>query len=350
MSHPDEGLIHAWLDGELDAAESARIESLVKSDPAWAAAAAEARGLIAATSRIVSALDDVPANVIPAARAAEPRTDAKVFPRATKPRGTPWWALRAAAVLVVVAGTVVVMRNATPGAVEAGAGLATSAADLKDSAVAPLAAAPAPGASSAARPAPSVASSADRPAGSRVAEQVAAAPLAAPSRRDAATNRAAAAEADVARQLATEEKAKESESAKLPVAGATAPASVPASVPAAERRALGFAAKTMEDVSAAERCFREPVVANSRELGVMHRVRVGADSVARGAEERLDRARVPADSASRGVEARPRARAEASAEMARRVSVSMRVRGDTLIIVGADGSTMRALRVSCPSP
>lgn len=312
MSHPDEGLIHAWLDGELDAAESARIEGLVRSDPAWAAAAAEARGLIAATSRIVSALDDVPAGVIPAARAAEPRVDAKVIPLAAKPRGTPWWALRAAAVLVVVAGTVAVLRNGTPEVVESGARLATSALDLKDSAVAPLAAAP----------------------------------LAAPSRRDAAMNRAAAAEVDVARQLATEEKAKEAESAKLSRAGAAAPASASA----AERRVLGFAAKAMEDVSAAERCFREPVVANSRELGVMHRVRVGADSVARGAEERLDRARVPADSASRGVEARPRARAEASAEMARRVSVSMRVRGDTLIIVGADGSTVRALRVSCPSP
>lgn len=346
MSHPDEGLIHAWLDGELDAAEAARIEELVRSDPAWAAAAAEARGFIAATSRIVRALDDVPANVIPAARAAEPRVDAKVIPLAAKPRGTPWWALRAAAVLVVVAGTVVVLRNGTPEVVEAGAGLATSAMNLKDSVVAPLAATPAPSASSAATTAPSAASSADRPADSRMAEQAAPAPLAVPSRRDAATNRAAAAEVDVARQLATEEKAKQSESAKLSVAGAAAPASVPA----AERRVLGFAAKAMDPVSATEQCFREPVAAGARETGALHRVRVGADSVARVADERLDRARVLADSAARGVEARTRARAEASAEMARRVSVSMRVRGDTLLIGGADGSTVRALRVSCPSP
>ena len=44
MSHPDEGLIQAWLDGELDAAEAARIVRLVREDATWAAAAAEARG------------------------------------------------------------------------------------------------------------------------------------------------------------------------------------------------------------------------------------------------------------------------------------------------------------------
>ena len=55
MPHPDEGLIHAWLDGELDAAESARIEALVRSDPEWASAAAEARGLAAASARIIAA-------------------------------------------------------------------------------------------------------------------------------------------------------------------------------------------------------------------------------------------------------------------------------------------------------
>jgi hypothetical protein len=72
MSRPDEGLIHTWLDGELDAVEAARVEALVKSDPAWAAAAAEARGFVAATARIVSALDDVPANVVPKAKPAAP--------------------------------------------------------------------------------------------------------------------------------------------------------------------------------------------------------------------------------------------------------------------------------------
>ncbi len=315
MSRPDEGLIHAWLDGELDAAESARIEALVQSDPAWSAAAAEARGLIAATSRIVSALDGVPANVIPATRAPETGTTAKVIPLAAKPRGTPWWALRAAAVLVVVAGTVVVMRNGTPEVVEVGAGLATSAVDLKDSAVAPLAAAPTP----------------PRSADARVAQQATSAPRATPLRSDAAAGRASAADADAARQLVAEEKVKEAESAKLSVAGVAAPASAAAG----ERRALGFAAKAVEAVSAAEQCFREPVVANSRELGVMHRVRVDADSVARAADERVQ----------------ARARTETSANLTRPATTAMRVRGDTLIIVGAEGTTpVRALLISCPSP
>ena len=60
MSRPDEGLIHQWLDGECTPEESARLEQLVATDPEWAAAVAEARGLIAASSRIVQSLDAVP--------------------------------------------------------------------------------------------------------------------------------------------------------------------------------------------------------------------------------------------------------------------------------------------------
>jgi hypothetical protein len=100
MPHPDEGLIHAWLDGELDPAEAARVEALVASDAEWAAAAAEARGLIAASARIVGSLDRVPANVIPKAPAA-------------RPTGRPWvW--RAVAVLAVMAGSAVVLKHETP--------------------------------------------------------------------------------------------------------------------------------------------------------------------------------------------------------------------------------------------
>lgn len=323
MSHPDEGLIHAWLDGELDAAEAARIAGLVQSDPAWAAAAAEARGFIAATSRIVRALDDVPANVIPAARTAVPPSEPKVIPLAPKHRGTPWWALRAAAVLVVVAGTVVVMRDGTPEVVEAVPEVAESTDDLKDSAVAPLLSAP-----TAAAPAP------------------ASAPAPAPQlRNDAASRRASVGEADAARQLAVESKAKEAEIAKLSVTAAAPPAlPQPAgaataavgagSAPASERRALGFAAKSMDQASPSEQCFREQVVSGARELGAMHRVRVAADSTARAANETL----------------RARARVEASADLAPSASRSLRVHGDTLIIIGAEGLTVRALRVSCPSP
>ena len=106
MPHPDEGLIHAWLDGELDAAESARIEALVRSDPEWAAAAAEARGLVAASARIIAALDDVGGT----SRPGEATAPAGMAPR----RRRPWWMMRAAALLVVVAGTAIVLRRTAP--------------------------------------------------------------------------------------------------------------------------------------------------------------------------------------------------------------------------------------------
>lgn len=67
MEHIDEGTIHAWLDGALPADEGGRIEEHVTSCAACAAAVAEARGLIAASSRILAALDDVPGGVIPVA-------------------------------------------------------------------------------------------------------------------------------------------------------------------------------------------------------------------------------------------------------------------------------------------
>jgi hypothetical protein len=101
MSHPDEGLIHAWLDGELDATEATRVEALVASDPMWAAAAAEARGLIAAGARIVGSLDRVPANVIP--------MTATPLRRVTRR-----WAWRAAAVVALMAGSAIVLNRGAP--------------------------------------------------------------------------------------------------------------------------------------------------------------------------------------------------------------------------------------------
>jgi hypothetical protein len=69
MTHIDEGTIHAWLDGALPPDEGARLQAHVADCPACSAAVAEARGLIAASSRILSALDDVPGGVIPRAEA-----------------------------------------------------------------------------------------------------------------------------------------------------------------------------------------------------------------------------------------------------------------------------------------
>lgn len=60
MRHLDEGTIHAWLDGALSSDEAARAEAHVASCTVCAEAVAEARGLIAASSRILLALDNVP--------------------------------------------------------------------------------------------------------------------------------------------------------------------------------------------------------------------------------------------------------------------------------------------------
>ena len=59
--HPDEGLIHAWLDDALSAPEAERVAAHVRACADCQARVAEARGLIAGASRIVAALDDVPA-------------------------------------------------------------------------------------------------------------------------------------------------------------------------------------------------------------------------------------------------------------------------------------------------
>ncbi|HJP61252.1 MAG TPA: zf-HC2 domain-containing protein [Gemmatimonadaceae bacterium] len=94
MQHPDEGTIHAWLDGALTADEAARVDAHVKDCAQCQAAVAEARGFIAASSRILTALDNVPRGVIPAA--------------AEKSRLQPWvW--RVAATVLVVAGATLVL-------------------------------------------------------------------------------------------------------------------------------------------------------------------------------------------------------------------------------------------------
>jgi len=97
MQHPDEGTIHAWLDGALSADEAARVEAHVKDCQQCGAAVAEARGFIAASSRILTALDNAPRGVIPAS-APKRRIDPMV------------WKI-AATVLVVATGTFVVLNS-----------------------------------------------------------------------------------------------------------------------------------------------------------------------------------------------------------------------------------------------
>jgi len=116
MSRPDEGLIHQWLDGECTPEEVARLEQLVATDPEWAAALAEARGLIAASSRIVQSLDAVP-RAMPSGKKAAPVTVPSTRLQDRSLRGTralavkPW--MRVAAGLVLVAGTAYVLREST---------------------------------------------------------------------------------------------------------------------------------------------------------------------------------------------------------------------------------------------
>jgi hypothetical protein len=97
MQHLDEGTIHSWLDGALSADEAARVQAHVAECAQCAAAVAEARGFIAASSRILTALDHVPRGVVPAA------PPVKWYNRVE------WRA--AAAVLVVAVGSLVVVRN-----------------------------------------------------------------------------------------------------------------------------------------------------------------------------------------------------------------------------------------------
>jgi hypothetical protein len=94
--HLDEGTVHAWLDGQLSADEAARVESHVAACAPCAAQVAEARGFVAASSRILNSLDGVPARVVPARRH----------------RVQPWHLRAAAAVVIVALGTAVVLRDA----------------------------------------------------------------------------------------------------------------------------------------------------------------------------------------------------------------------------------------------
>ena len=104
MQHPDEGTIHAWLDGALSPAEARAFEDHVAGCAECEAAVAAARGLLAASSRILSALDNVPAGVVPASAGTLAELVARSSRDTNAPgrfRATRW---RAAAALVVVAG------------------------------------------------------------------------------------------------------------------------------------------------------------------------------------------------------------------------------------------------------
>lgn len=106
MQHLDEGTIHAWLDGELPNAERAAAEAHIAQCEQCAAAVAEARGFIAASSRILMALDAVPGGVLPAAQGSSAPAGRRPPARFTVSRA--WMA--AAAVLILSTATAIAVR------------------------------------------------------------------------------------------------------------------------------------------------------------------------------------------------------------------------------------------------
>lgn len=161
----DEGLIHAWIEGQLSPDEAARVERLVATDAEWGATAAEARGLIAAASRALGALDDVP--MVGQAKTGR-REDEKPGERRDKRELRAWWRapwMRAAAGIVLIAGvsSVVWMRGDFDVAREIDA-ISNESADRAANTPAPVAP-PAPTAPPAANDSQSKASLVDPPRG-----------------------------------------------------------------------------------------------------------------------------------------------------------------------------------------
>ncbi len=110
MQHLDEGTIHAWLDSALAPNEASAVEAHVAACEPCARAVAEARGLIAASSRILGALDDVPA--------VQSSTGSLSLPAARSRRRT-WWqrggiGYAAAATALLAVGTTLVWSRLSP--------------------------------------------------------------------------------------------------------------------------------------------------------------------------------------------------------------------------------------------
>ena len=150
--HLEEGTVHAWLDDAFDVDATALVAAHVGGCASCAALVAEARGLMAGSSRILAALDVAPAGVVPAADAA--RTAARIadaVPLNTRTRnvGTrrgsrPWWySAAAAAVLVLGLGSTVWLRGGKELANDTTEGASAQAAKkAEEPAVAPSATPP----------------------------------------------------------------------------------------------------------------------------------------------------------------------------------------------------------------
>ena len=135
MQHLDEGTIHAWLDGALPGPERDAVAEHVAHCPECAAAVADARGMIAGASRILSGLDAVPGGVLPRAAARKPKRSAWRVLHVTPAR-----AALAASLMVAVAGALAVRYQrsenmATPPAAVPAVGAPSSTPSAPPSAV-----------------------------------------------------------------------------------------------------------------------------------------------------------------------------------------------------------------------
>lgn len=106
--HPDEGTLHAYIDGELPGAEAKALEAHVAGCASCSAALAEARGLVAATSQVISALDAAPAAARSPAAVAGRASTARAA-RVSRPPIFRMPYARAAALLLLVGGSAFVV-------------------------------------------------------------------------------------------------------------------------------------------------------------------------------------------------------------------------------------------------
>lgn len=159
--HVDEGTVHTWLDGAFEADAADRVARHVAGCDACGALVAEARGLVASSSRILGGLDNEPAGVVPAVDVA--RTAARMVTPTARVTWNRTWVLRAAAALFVVVGGSVVLRNGVQDGEPSGvASIANESATVAPTVPSPDAA-PAPAMTPVA-PAPTTAPSAAAPA------------------------------------------------------------------------------------------------------------------------------------------------------------------------------------------
>jgi putative zinc finger protein len=152
-THPDEGMIHAWLDDALDAPAAAGIAEHVRTCPVCTERVAEARGLIAGASRIVASLDDVPAGARPVWAQTAPETDPASTQGSARPNSSLWRSLRVTPARAAIAATILVALGITmtrprsgPDDVRSAATsgeLAPRAAPMSDQASSAIASAPA---------------------------------------------------------------------------------------------------------------------------------------------------------------------------------------------------------------